>query len=107
MRYQANHIPDVVVQVERVWDMINKTAKEAEEAMMDKVHSLNSKSVKRRLKKQDLKMSILLQFISKGRELKRLQKIGKEFEDFVLHSHKKRCVQCEGRGWCQFGRKKL
>ena len=76
--------------MERIWDIVNAISKEAEQAMLAKVKSLNTKSVRRRLRKQDLKVSILLQFISKGRELKRLQKIGKEFEDFVLHSHRKR-----------------
>jgi len=58
--------------------------------MIAKVNSLNTKGVRHQLKRQNLKVSILLQFISKGRELKRLQKIGEELQDFVLHSHKKR-----------------
>lgn len=70
--------------------MVNATSKEAEAAMIAKVKSLDSKGLRHRLKKQDIKVAILLQFISKGRELKRLQKIGKEFEDFVVQSHRKR-----------------
>lgn len=71
--------------------MLNATSKEVEAAMMAKVKSLNSKKGPR-FRKQDIKIAFILQFIAKGRELKRLQRIGKEFEGFILHSHRKRSV---------------
>lgn len=69
--------------------MVNVTCKEVENTMVAKIKSLHSKS-KPRFRKQDIKVAFLLQFIAKGRELKRLQKIGKEFDDFVFQSHRKR-----------------
>ena len=66
------------------------TSKEVEAAMIAKVKSLDLR--RSHFRRQDIKVAIILQFIAKGRELKRLQKIGKEFEDFVIHSHRKRLV---------------
>lgn len=80
------------LQVERIWDLLNTTSKEVEAAMMAKVKSLYQKG-RPHFRKQDIKLAFILQFIARGRELKRLQRIGKEFEDFVVHSHRKRCVQ--------------
>lgn len=69
--------------------MVNTTCKEMESAMIAKVKSLRVKG-RPHFRKQDIKVAFILQFIARGRELKRLQKIGKEFEDFVMHSHRKR-----------------
>ena len=57
--------------------------------MLARVKSLHLKG-RPHFRKQDIKLAFILQFIARGRELKRLQKIGKEFEDFVVHSHRKR-----------------
>lgn len=86
------------LQVERIWDLLNTTSKEVEAAMVAKVKSLHLKS-RPHFRKQDIKLALMLQFIARGRELKRLQKIGKEFEDFVVHSHRKRCVCGGGCEW--------
>lgn len=69
--------------------MLNSTSKEVESVMIAKVKSLRLKG-RPHFRKQDIKVAFILQFIARGRELKRLQKIGKEFEDFVMHSHRKR-----------------
>ena len=79
--------------------MLNKTSKEMEAVMIAKVTSLHLKS-KPHFRRQDIKLAFILQFIARGRELKRLQRIGKEFEDFVMHSHRKRHVfECIGAGY--------
>ena len=69
--------------------MVNATAKEMEAAMLAKVMSLHVKG-RAHFRRQDIKVAFILQFIARGRELKRLQRIGKEFEDFVVHSHRRR-----------------
>ncbi len=69
--------------------MINEVSKEVEAAMMDKVKSLYLKG-RPHFRKKDIKLAFILQFISKGRELKRLVKIEEEFKDFVIHSQRKR-----------------
>ena len=74
-----------------MWDLLNSTCKEVEKAMVAKVKTLHLKG-RPHFGKQDIKIAFILQFIAKGRELKRLQKIKGEFEDFVLHSHRKRWV---------------
>ena len=77
------------MQVERVWDLLNSTSKEVEAAMTAKVRSLHPKG-RPHFRKQDIKLAFILQFITRGREMKRLQRIKKEFDDFVIHSHRKR-----------------
>lgn len=80
----------IIPEVERIWDMLNTTSKEVETAMSAKVKSLHTKGGRPHFQKQDIKLSFIFQFIARGKELKRLQRIRKEFEDFVLHSHRKR-----------------
>ena len=69
--------------------MVNVTAKEMEAAMRAKVKSLHVKG-RPHFGRQEIKVAFILQFIARGRELKRLQRIEKEFQDFVLHSHRRR-----------------
>ncbi len=69
--------------------MVNTTAKEMDAAMRAKVKSLHLKG-RPHFRRQDIKVAFILQFIARGRELKRLQRIEKEFEDFVVHSHRRR-----------------
>ena len=75
--------------MERIWDLVNSTSKEMVAAMRVKVKSLHAKG-RPHFRRQDIKVAFILQFIARGRELKRLQRIGEEFEDFVVHSHRRR-----------------
>ena len=63
------------------------TCGEVKAAMQSNVSSLKTK---RGLKRQDIKISILIQLITRGGEAKRLHAILKEFEDFLETSNSKR-----------------
>ena len=39
-----------------------------------------------------MKLSVMLQFVAHGGELKKLKRIGKEFAEFVVYSKRKRYV---------------
>ena len=63
------------------------TCVEVKAAMQASVSSLKSK---RRLTRQDIKISVLIQLITRGGEAKRLHAIVKEFDDFLETSSGKR-----------------
>ena len=79
--------------MERIWDIVNATSGEVETAMTSRISSLVPSG--RGFRRQDLKLSFLLHLVSKGTELKRLQKLGEEFQDFVVASQRKRYVSCD------------
>lgn len=53
---------------------------------------LSSLAKKKGSGRPDIKVSLLIQLITRGKEAKRLQAIGKEFEDFLETSSSKRYV---------------
>ena len=78
-------------QVGLIWNLVNATCGDIQRALLTRDSSLHKK--KSGLRRQDIKLSLILQFAARGRELKRMQRIGKEFEEFVIVSKKKRCVK--------------
>ena len=67
--------------------MINTTCTDSQAAVVAGVSSLTKR---RKFNRQDMKLSMILQFVAHGGELKKLQRIGKEFADFVIYSKRKR-----------------
>ena len=67
------------------------TCGDVKAAMAFRLSSLSKKKVPKR---PVLKLSLLLQLITRGKEAKRLYAIRKEFDDFLQTSTSKRCVCC-------------
>ena len=76
-----------LTKVERLWDMMNVACSDSQAAVISGVTSL---AKRRKFNKQDMKLSVILQFVAHGGELKKLQRIGKEFAEFVVYSKRKR-----------------
>ncbi len=67
------------------------TCGDVKTAMAFRLGSLSKKKVPKR---PVLKLSLLLQLISRSKEAKRLYTMKKEFDDFLQTSNSKRCVCC-------------
>lgn len=76
--------------MEYVWDLILTTSKGIHSSMEKRKSSLIPKKTFGRLERRDLKLALALQFMTRGKELRRLEKIGKEFEEFVEVAERKR-----------------
>ena len=74
-------------QVERIWDMVNGACGDSQAALIAGVTSLTKR---RKFNRQEMKLSVILQFVAHGGELKKLKRIGKEFAEFVVYSKRKR-----------------
>ena len=77
-------------QVEYVWDLILSTSKDIHSSMEKRKGSLIPKKSFGRIERRDLKLALALQFMTRGKELRRLEKIGKEFEEFLDVAERKR-----------------
>ena len=80
----------VYMQVESVWDLIVSTCKGIHVAMEQRKNSLLPQKRFGRLERRDLKLALALKFMTRSKELKRLEKIAKEFEDFMEVAERKR-----------------
>ena len=78
------------VQVEQVWDLILEVAGELQQALAGKRGVLKGQSGLLHLKRHEIKAVLALQVLSRGKELRRLQKISREFSEFVVLARKKR-----------------
>ena len=71
-------------QVERIWDLILTNAEDIQSSAVSKLGPpAGPRRTLRHLDRSELKLALALQFMSKGRELRRLEKIGKEYEEFI------------------------
>ena len=66
---------------------MNATCGDSQAAVIAGVTSLTKR---KRFNRQDIKLSMILQFVAHGGELKKLQRIRKEFAEFVVYSTRKR-----------------
>lgn len=74
-----------------MWDLVLEVTKDIQEVISRVRHeSSQSRKTFGRLERHELKVTLALQFMSRGKEVRRLEKIGKEFNDFVLVATKKR-----------------
>ena len=73
-----------------MWDLIVSTCKGIHSAMEDRKNSLVPQKTFGRLERRDLKLALALKFMTRSKELRRLEKIGKEFEDFMEVAERKR-----------------
>ena len=75
-------------QVEKIWGMVNGYAND----LSGDVQGLKKgPSLRKGLRKdKHWKLSLALQFNSRARDLKRLQKVNKEFQDFVVAGEERR-----------------
>ena len=82
-----------LLQVERIWGMINGYAKD----LSGDVQGLKrGPSLRKGLRKdKQWKLSLALQFNSRARDLKRLQRINKEFQEFVVAGEDRRYVDTD------------
>ncbi len=71
-----------------MWDLINVTCGDVKTAMTSRLATMTTKRGGGR--RPEIKLSLLLQLITRGKEAKRLQAIGKEFDDFLQTSGSKR-----------------
>lgn len=69
--------------------MVNAMCGDSQAAVIAGVTSLTKR---RKFNRQEMKLSMILQFVAHGGELKKLQRIGKEFAEFVVYSKRKRLV---------------
>ena len=76
------------LQVEKVWDLINVTCGDVKTVMASRLANMATKQGGGR--RPEIKLSLLLQLITRGKEAKRLQAIRKEFDDFLQTSSSKR-----------------
>lgn len=59
------------------------------------IAGVTSLTKRRKFNRQEMKLSVILQFVAHGGELKKLKRIGKEFAEFVVYSKRKRyTVSC-------------
>jgi hypothetical protein len=75
------------LQVEHLWDMVNGACSDSQAALIAGVTSLTKR---KKFNRQEMKLSVILQFVAHGGELKKLKRIGKEFAEFVVYSKRKR-----------------
>lgn len=54
------------------------------------IAGVTSLTKRRKFNRREVKLSVILQFVAHGGELKKLQRIGKEFAEFVVYSQRKR-----------------
>ena len=67
--------------------MVNGACGDSQAALIAGVTSLTKR---RKFNRQEMKLSVVLQFVAHGGELKKLKRIGKEFAEFVVYSKRKR-----------------
>ena len=80
----------VCAQVESMWDLVVSTCKGIHSAMEERKNSLVPHKTFGRLERRDLKLALALKFMTRSKELRRLEKIAKEFEDFMEVAERKR-----------------
>lgn len=73
-----------------MWDLILDIAGEIQQALAGKRGVLKGQGLLH-LKRHEIKAVLALQILSRGRELRRLQKISREFSEFIVLAQKKRC----------------
>lgn len=76
--------------------MVNMMCGDSQAAVIAGVTSLTRR---RKFNRQEMKLSVILQFVTHGGELKKLQRIGKEFAEFVVYSKRKRLVFFDAVCW--------
>ena len=73
--------------------MVNGACGDSQAALIAGVTSLTKR---KKFNRQEMKLSVILQFIAHGGELKKLKRIGKEFAEFVVYSKRKRYTPLYG-----------
>ena len=71
--------------MEQIWDLVLGVTGDIQQVLPSR-----SQTGRRRLKRRELRAVVALQFMSHGKELRRLDKIRKEFNEFVMLAQKKR-----------------
>ena len=84
---EQNHKHSFTFQVERIWGMVNSHAKDLHS---DVAGLKKGPSMKKLRREKHWKLSLALQFNSRSRDMKRLRKINKEFQEFVVVGEEKR-----------------
>ena len=76
--------------MERIWDILLASCKDVQAAVSAKVGDLTTKSSLANLQKGEVKLALALKFITKRKELRRMQKMAKKFKEFVHVATEKR-----------------